>query len=147
MFFVIFIVLTSKNKLGLKEKKIDSKNMFVVNIIIFFLGIYAGFFGAGYGTFVMFLLVSLGYTFTKSAALSRVIGFITSFVATIVFAYSGLINYAYGLSLGAGFAIGAWIGVGVGLKKGDKYIKALFIGIIILTTTKLILGFFGVIIF
>ena len=30
MFFVIFIVLANKDKLGLKEKKMNSKNMFVV---------------------------------------------------------------------------------------------------------------------
>jgi len=61
-----------------------------------------------------------------------------SLAGTIVFAQSGAIHLAYGLSLGAGFAIGSWIGIGVALKRGEGYIKTLLFIIMGLSLIKLL---------
>ena len=90
-----------------------------------------GFFGGGFGSFIMFLLVILGFTFMRSAAIGRLVGFIMSLISTIVFALYGLIDYTFAISLGLGCAIGSWIGVSIAVKKGNKYIKLLFIIIIL----------------
>ena len=108
------------------------------------LGIYGGFFGGGFGSFIMFLLLFSGFTFIKSAAIGRVVGFIMSLTATIVFAFNGLIHYPYAISIGLGSAIGSWVGVSIALKKGNKYIKTLFIIIILLTIIKLFLRFLDI---
>lgn len=141
---ILSITLFNKDKIGIKEKKFNHKNIIIVSFFTFLLGIYGGFFGGGFGTFIMFLLVMLGLTFIKSAAIGRIVGFIMSASASIVFALNGLINYTYALSLGLGCALGSWIGVGIALKKGDKFIKTLFIIIIFLTIAKLVLNFFNI---
>ena len=123
LFFIVFLVLFFKDRLGIKERNLQTSHKILTGISTFLLGIYGGFFGGGFGTFMMFLLVIMGFSFIKSAAISRVVGFLMSLSATIVFAQQGLIHYLYGIALGAGFAVGGWIGIGIALKKGDNYVK------------------------
>lgn len=138
VFLVLFIVLYNKDRLGIREKEVNEKNLVAIYFFTFLLGIYGGFFGGGFGTFIMFILVFSGFTFIKSAAIGRVVGFIMSLTAAIVFANSGLVNYLYGISMGLGCAIGSWFGIGIAIKQGNKYIKTLFIIIIILTIIKML---------
>ena len=147
MFFMIVLVLYHKDKLGIKEKKVTHTNLGIAAVFTFFLGIYGGFFGGGFGTFIMFLLLMLGFTFIESAATGRVIGFMMSSAAALVFALNGLINYPYALSLGFGCAVGSFLGVNIAVKKGNRVIRMMFIAIIILTIIKLLLGFFGISLF
>lgn len=141
---ILFLVLYNKDKFKIKEKKLESKNNFQLYLFTFFLSIYGGFFGGGFGTFLMFLLVFSGFSFIKSAALSRLIGFIMSLFATVVFALGGLINYSFAISLGLGCVIGSWIGVSIALKKGNNYVKYLLMTVVLLTIIKLLLDFFGI---
>jgi len=137
---IVFIIITFKDKLGLKEKAIPKIHWMAVTAAAFLLGIYGGFFGAGFGTLITFIFLMAGYSFITSAANSRVVGLMMSVPATIVFTCSGLINYQYGLSLGIGTAIGGWIGAGIGIKKGNVYIKTLFIIVVLASIIKLALG-------
>ncbi|MBI2634754.1 sulfite exporter TauE/SafE family protein [Candidatus Peregrinibacteria bacterium] len=137
----IFFILVIRNKLGIREKKISHKHWLIAAISTFFLGIYGGFFGVGFGTLITFVFVLVGLNFVKSAAVSRVVGLIMSAVATAVFAFNGLINYPYALAIGLGLAIGGWIGAGIGVKKGNSYIRVLFIIILLATIVKLVFDF------
>ena len=144
VFFVLFLIMYNKKKIGIQENELSQKKLIKTGIFIFLLGIYGGFFGGGFGTFIMFLLVLSGFTFIKSAGLGRVIGFIMSLTATIVFAINGMIDYPYAISVGLGSAVGAWVGVSIGIKKGNKFIKTLFIIIVFITIIKLLMKFFGI---
>lgn len=134
---IIFFVFIFKSKLGLKERDFQTKHKIIAAIAIFFLGIYGGFFGAGFGTFIAFIFILTGLSFLKSAAISRFIGLCMALPATLIFAFNGLINYKIGLILGLGLAIGGWIGAGFSIKKGNGYIKGLFVIIILATIVKL----------
>ncbi|OGD84184.1 hypothetical protein A2165_01075 [Candidatus Curtissbacteria bacterium RBG_13_40_7] len=141
---IVSAVLFNRKKIGLKEKKITRRSLVLTSISTFLLAIYGGFFGAGFGFFIMIVLVLMGYTFIKSAAMGRVIGFFMSATGAVVFAHAGLINYTYGLSLGAGFAIGSWIGIGFALKKGNEFIRGLLLVVVLLSVLKLISGFLNI---
>jgi len=140
----VSVVLFNRRKIGLKEKKVTRRNLVLTGIATFLLAIYGGFFGAGFGFFIMIVLVLLGYTFIKSAAMGRVIGVFMSTTGALVFAHAGLINYTYGISLGAGFAIGSWIGIGFALKKGNEFVRGLLLIVVLLSVLKLISGFFNI---
>lgn len=137
----VFFILIFKNKLGIKERIVSHKHWIAASIATLLLGIYGGFFGVGFGTFITFAFILVGMNFVKSAAVSRVVGLIMSVMATAVFAYHGLIHYPYAISLGLGLAIGGWIGAGIGVKKGNEYIRILFIAILLATIAKLIFEF------
>lgn len=141
MLIALWIVL-DKDKF-LRTSSGNPKSPVLVSAIIFLLSIYGGFLGTGYGFFVIIALTLFGLPFIESAALARVVGFCMSFVALLVFLPSGTINYAYGLSLGLGYAIGSWIGIGVALKKGEPYIKGLLVVVGVLTAAKLLFDAFA----
>lgn len=137
----VFFILIFKNKLGIEERIVSHKHWIAASISTLFLGVYGGFFGVGFGTLVTLVFILVGMNFVKSAAVSRVVGLIMSVIATAVFAYHGLIHYPYAISLGLGLAIGGWIGAGIGVKKGNEYIRILFIIILLATIVKLIFDF------
>lgn len=144
---VIFFILINKDKLAVKEHILTHKHYFLLGIFTFLLGIYGGFFSAGFGSFIAMLLIIFGFRFIQSAAISRVIGVCMSTIGMIVFASHGLIDYRYGFCLGGGFAIGSWIGIGIALRKGENYVKILLLIIIIITAIQLILKFLKINIF
>lgn len=135
-----FIILLLKKKLGLKEHINNNHRSTFLILGTALLGVYGGFFGAGFGTFILMLLVTTGYSFTNGAALSRVIGSIMSVVAAMTFAFHGVINYPYGIALGIGYGLGGWFGAGISIKKGDKYIRALLLLVIVLSAVNLVIG-------
>lgn len=141
---MLLVILNYKETIIKKEQVISHKHKLMVCGGTFILGIYGGFFGAGFGTLMMMILILLDFSLFESAATARLIGFFMSMTAVIVFAMKGLINYPYALTTGFGSAIGSWIGISIAIKKGNKYIKTLFTIIIIITIIKLILNFFNI---
>lgn len=141
---VVVVVSLKKNTPEHLKKNLSPKNTLILVSLAFLLGIYGGFFGAGFGIFIMFVLVAFRFTFLESASLGRLIGFMMSLTASLVFVYNGSINYAYAFSVGIGSAIGSWFGIGIALKKGDRFVRILFIVIIVVTILKLILEFFNI---
>ena len=141
LFVIAFVVVVFRKRLGSGEKKITRMHWTLALIATFFLGIYGGFFGIGFGTFITFIFVLTGLSFMKGSATSRVVGFIMSVASALVFAFGGLINYPYALALGFGFSIGSWIGVGLGIRKGNEYIRVLFIMILLAAIVRLVLNF------
>lgn len=144
IFMAVAVLIYKKDDLGLKEKRLERKSLIVAALATLIVGIYGGFFGAGFGTFAMLIFVLLGFTFLKSAATARIVGLFMSLTSALVFANHGIINYIYGASLGAGFALGGWIGIDLAIKKGDSYIKSLLFIIVILSALKLFSGFFNI---
>jgi uncharacterized protein len=137
---VIFVIILFKDRIGLAERPEPKIPWLLSGTAIFLLGIYGGFFGAGFGTMATFVLLMAGFSFITGAANSRIIGLMMSVPATVVFILNGLVNYPYGISLGIGTAIGGWIGAGIGIKKGNIFIKTLFIIVLIASIIKLVLG-------
>jgi uncharacterized membrane protein YfcA len=137
----VLIAVMFNHKLGIHTKPTPGIKWTYIIPAMFLLGIYGGFLGAGFGSVATFIFLISGYSFLASAANSRVVGLIMSIPAIIIFAMNGTINYGYGLSLGLGTAIGGWIGSGIGMKKGNLYIKILFLIVTFASILKLFLGF------
>jgi uncharacterized protein len=144
LLIIVAMVLLNKDKLGIKEHVMTRRNSVLLALSTAVMGIYAGFFGAGSGVFWTLLLVIFGYSFIESAGIARVVGLCTSLVATIIFGIHGLINYQLAIALASGFAAGSWIGIGVTLRKGDKYIKAVLVLVVAFSVVKLLLNAFGI---
>lgn len=134
------LILVKKDSWGLTENTSRKNRLWVSLLIIFPLSIYGGLsFGGGFGAYTMLLLLSQGYTLLEGAGLSRMIGIAMSLVATIGFMlHGGVINYPAALILGAGFIIGAWIGPGLAIKKGNPFIKWAFVLVVFVSAIKLL---------
>jgi hypothetical protein len=65
--------------------------------------------------------------------------FVLSISSLAIFAFSGIIDYRIGLVLLIGMAIGGYIGAHAALKKGDLWVKRLFVLFVIIFGVKLLL--------
>jgi hypothetical protein len=93
-------------------------------------GFYDGVIGPGTGTFLLFGLVALtGRSFRAAAAQGRVMNWASNVGALVYFVLAGAIAWAPGLALAAGTMAGGWVGAHTGIRRGDRYIRGLFLAV------------------
>jgi len=102
-------------------------------------GFYDGFFGPGVGSFwTIALILGLGMNILKATGYTKVLNFSSNVVALTVFAIGGNVLVSVGLCMGAGQIIGARIGSGLVIYKGARFVRPVFLAMVIATTLKLI---------
>jgi uncharacterized protein len=104
------------------------------------LGFYDGFFGPGVGSFwaLVFVLV-MGFDLTRATGYTKVMNFTSNIVSFVVFAMGGHVLWLPGLVMAGGQIAGARIGSGMVITRGVKFIRPVFIAVVILTTARLIM--------
>jgi len=96
------------------------------------IGFYDGFFGPGTGSFwVVFIMIFLGHNMVKATAYTKIMNFTSNIISLIVFVVGGNVLFKAGLIMAAGQFIGARIGSGIVVKKGTKFIKPVFITVVV----------------
>lgn len=104
----------------------------------FTLGFYDG--AAGPGTGAFWLTSSLALykmDILLSSGLSRSMNFISNFVSLITFVILGQVHFGYGLAMGVFMLFGSWLGAHSAIKFGAKFIRPVFIVVVLLLTTNL----------
>ena len=115
-----------------------SRNVFCV-IFGLSLGFYDGFFGPGVGSFwAIAYVLGLGYGLRKATGYTKVMNFTSNIVSFGLFVLMGHVWIAAGLTMAVGQIVGARLGSGMVIKRGAKFIRPVFISIVILTTLKLL---------
>jgi len=103
------------------------------------LGFYDGFFGPGTGTFwTMAFVLMLGFNLTRATAHTKVLNFSSNLCSLLVFALAGRINYFAGTIMGLGQLIGAQVGSRMVMRRGTKFIRPVFISVVLAITGKLL---------
>lgn len=104
----------------------------------FVLGFYDGFAGPGTGTFWTVSSLSLyKMNILLSSGLARSMNFISNAVSLIVFMALGQVNFSLGLAMGFFMVIGSWIGAHSAIKYGSKFIRPIFISVVVIMAIKL----------
>ncbi len=132
-----------KKDLGVVEKQRKHSKILSLGFILYLIvSVYDGFLGVGGGILVAYLFVFMfGFTYIQANATDKVAVFLNVFFSVIIFAYHHLINYYYGIIFIAGSLIGGYLGAHIAIKKGDKWVRAVFIIVAIIFGIKLV--FFG----
>jgi len=130
---LIAIYTFLKKDLGsVQTKELSMKRQIIWGSVIgAVVGFYDGFFGPGTGSFfVLGFVVILGFEFVKASAYSKVINCFTNISALIVFARQG--NYLLEIAIIMAFSniIGNVIGSRMALKKGNGFIRIIFLIIV-----------------
>jgi uncharacterized membrane protein YfcA len=103
------------------------------------LGFYDGFFGPGTGSFwVLALMLGLGFNMTKATGYTKVMNFTSNFASLVLFLAGGYVLWREGLVMGVGQFIGARIGSRLVIRKGTRFIRPVFITMVLMITAKLI---------
>ncbi|MCK4327045.1 MAG: sulfite exporter TauE/SafE family protein [Candidatus Diapherotrites archaeon] len=128
-----------KQNIGVKRSKVPKSKAALGLLIYFLIMIFGGFFGQGTGPMIFYALTYfLGFTMIEVLATGIIPWFVLSISSLVIFALYGIIDYEVGIVLLIGMAVGGYIGAHVVLKKGDLWVKRLFILFVIISGLKLL---------
>jgi uncharacterized membrane protein YfcA len=142
MTILILVFIVSKPKMGIQKSKHEIKKYeyLIGGLLSFFIFIYSGFYGAGTGALLTYVLILLfGQTFLESAATRKIAQLISTVMASIVFAISGVISYPLGAALLTGCFIGSYVGAHFSDRIGNIWLKRLFFVIVLIMAIKLMM--------
>ena len=108
------------------------------------IGFYDGFFGPGTGTFwTMAFVLGLGFNLTKATGYTKVVNFASNLGSLVFFLLAGSVYFGAGLAMGAGQLVGARIGSRMVIARGTRFIRPIFISVVLVITVKLIYEGYG----
>lgn len=143
LLFAILIYTIFSPNLGVNEVKAKMSIKVFYTVFGVALGFYDGFFGPGTGSFWTFALIGLlGLGMKKAVAHTKVLNFVSNIVSLAVFLVGGQILWVVGLCMAAGQILGGYFGSNLAIKKDAKFIKAIFLFVVFLTTLKLVYDFY-----
>jgi len=103
------------------------------------LGFYDGFFGPGTGTFwAMAYMLGLGFNMTRATAHTKVMNCTSNVASLLVFGLAGQAHLGAGICMGVGQLLGARLGTGVVIRQGTKFIRPVFILVVLAITGRLL---------
>jgi uncharacterized membrane protein YfcA len=103
------------------------------------LGFYDGFFGPGTGTFwAMACMVAVGWNMTRATGYTKVMNFASNISSLLLFLLGARVLFTAGLVMGVGQLIGARIGSRMVITKGTKFIRPIFLVVVLALSLKLL---------
>jgi uncharacterized membrane protein YfcA len=131
----IAIYTIFKKDLGaIQLKQISLKKQMIYGSFIgIIVGFYDGFFGPGTGSFlVLGFVLFLGMDFMHASAYAKIVNCITNLSALVVFINQG--NYLLNIAvlMGVSNILGSYLGSHMAIKKGNAFIRNIFIFIVML---------------
>jgi uncharacterized membrane protein YfcA len=103
------------------------------------IGFYDGFFGPGTGTFwAMAFVLGVGFNLTKATGYTKVMNFASNLSSLIFFLLAGQVLFVSGLTMGLGQLLGARIGSRMVVARGTRFIRTIFISVVLIMTGKLL---------
>jgi len=143
---VIFIVLilialytyTNKN-LGLEIQSVHFQfKWYKGAAICLVIGFYDGFIGPGAGSLLVLAFISiLGFDFLQSNAHAKMVNLATNLGSIVLFVLKGSILWSVALPMAVCNAMGGFLGSKMAIAKGNKFIRRIFLLVIIATLCRL----------
>ena len=108
------------------------------------IGFYDGFFGPGTGTFWAMAYVLLrGFNLTRATGYTKVMNFASNLGSLIFFLAGGNVFFVAGLTMGLGQLLGARLGARMVIARGTRFIRPVFIAVVLALTAKLVWDAYG----
>ncbi|HWH70903.1 MAG TPA: TSUP family transporter [Candidatus Sulfotelmatobacter sp.] len=103
------------------------------------IGFYDGFFGPGTGTFwTMAFMLGLGFNMTRATGYTKVMNFASNLSSLAFFLLTGKVFFVAGLVMGVGQLLGARMGARLVIAGGTRFIRPVFLTVVLALTLKLI---------
>jgi uncharacterized protein len=103
------------------------------------IGFYDGLFGPGTGTFLaLAYMLGLGFNLAKATAHAKALNCASNIAALIVFLVAKKVWFVAGIAMGCGQWLGARLGSRMVIKRGTKFIRPVFLTMVVLITLKMI---------
>ena len=142
IFFVLLVMAIytfTKKDLGQSLQKEDIKYATIKGVMIcLFIGFYDGFIGPGAGSlFVLAFISILGYDFLHASAHAKIVNLSTNLGSLILFIGKGVILWPVAIPMSICNATGGFFGSRMALKKGNHFIRKIFLIVIVATLLRL----------
>ena len=103
----------------------------LISIVI---GFYDGFIGPGAGSFLILAFISLlGFDFLRASAYAKLVNLATNLGSIVLFTLNGKIIWLVAIPMAASNAIGGILGARMAIQKGNRFIRAFFLIVILAT--------------
>lgn len=117
------------------RKKVFGMLMYLILMLL------GGFFGGSIGALTIYILIfSLGLPFIEANATDFIPWFFMSLSSLIVYAANGVVEYHIGVALFIGMLVGGYIGARTAVRKGNAWVRGVFIFVVIVSSLKLFFG-------
>jgi uncharacterized protein len=127
---------------GTTQRRVSSASQATGYVATLVLAVYGGFFSGGYVTMLTAVFVLLfGLTFLQSVAMTKIINFFSSLVATAIFVSHGVVDYRLGAVLGFTMFLGAVIGGRVAMRLPAVWLRRIFIVAVVVLSVNMVLAF------
>jgi len=88
-------------------------------------------------------VLGLGFNLTKATGYTKVMNFASNVSALLFFLLGGHVYFAVGLVMGAGQWLGARVGSGMVVRRGARFIRPVFLAVVLAITLKLLYDIHG----
>ncbi|UCE52323.1 MAG: sulfite exporter TauE/SafE family protein, partial [Desulfobacterales bacterium] len=136
---IISAIILINPKIGLqeKERKITFLPIFISIILGALTGFYTGIFGGGANVFIIFgFILIFGHTFLQATASSKLPNLLINAISVPMFIVKGFVNWEIAIPLTLSTAAGSYFGARLAVEKGNKFIRALFVGLVFILALK-----------
>ncbi len=135
---IIFVIISLVLPRPVQEENESKRNDLGLYLALFGIGFYGGFIQAGVGFILMAVLVHLAHFDLVRVNMHKVfIVLIYTIPALAIFAFTGKVDWLFGLMLAAGNGLGGWMAARFAVKKGEKTIKGVLMFVFALMAIKL----------
>jgi uncharacterized membrane protein YfcA len=139
LLFVVAMLVWFRPQLGEKDIHPRLSRIKFDFIFAFGIGLYDGFLGPGTGTFLaLAFMLGLGFNLAKATANTKALNWASNVASLIVFLLAQKVWFAAGLTMGAGQWLGARLGSHMVMTRGTKFIRPVFLTMVMLITLKMI---------
>lgn len=139
--YIIFSPLKKLTKPHSRETlKPNTKSSVITGVV---LGCYDGFLGPGTGSFWTTIVMSLyKLDLLTASGVARVMNFVSNIVALITFMLLKSVDYKIGICMGIALMLGAQIGAHSAIRFGARFIRPVFLTVVIVMAVRMIWGQF-----
>lgn len=114
------------------------KAFFLSGLIGLALGMYDGFFGPGTGTFLILAFTALlGFDFRTACGNTKVVNLSSNVAALATFVAAGKVQYPVAVPAAFCSVAGHWVGSGLVIRRGAKFIRGMMLAVLVLLFTKI----------
>jgi hypothetical protein len=133
-------VLFLKRDVGVAAHEVTQRQLILGFLLYFLVQTLSGFFHAGMGSVIFFILMAfVGMTVVEAAASQMLPFIVLATASSLLFAWNGLIDFRVGLVLMAGATVGGYLGPRFALRHGERWVRRLFVVMVIASAALLLL--------
>lgn len=130
---VAVVVLFGSNHTKVRQQMLEGKAFYLVcGLIGFFVGMYDGLIGPGTGTFFILAFTSLvGFDYVTASGNAKVANMASNLSSLVVYLMAGKVYFALAIPATLCSIAGGWIGSGMAIHKGSKFIRGILVVVLI----------------